>query len=410
MKNFQFINRKYNRSVEWVKEHSFGIDTLTQVKMDEFHFLEKVLKNKRIVWMGENGHGIAEHNLLKSKLIEFLYHKMGFKVIAFESGLSECYSSNHLKNSLSVNELMDKSIYSLWKTEETISLFKLIKETDLNLLGFDFQPSTKQNLFLEFLESIDIDIPVEFKMSVKRVDEGTLDWYKRIGEYKARRKKVPKTIFQEFQGDQKELIEEITELNHTLRDLEEEFVRKDLHVLYNVIQKVLDNKHRFLNFLSVDRRSYLKFRDQVMADNIKWICNELYPNDRIIIWAHNSHIFKSYETSSKYKPMGSLMSPDIVNQSYYLGLFMYEGKAALDKGTIYDVRKPPKKSLEDYMNHNTTSISFLDFSHASRSESNKWIFSKTLILESGTMQKLIIPAEQMDGIFFIKKVSPPHYL
>ncbi|MDG5473188.1 erythromycin esterase family protein [Jeotgalibacillus sp. ET6] len=410
MKNFQFINRKYNRSAEWVKEHSIGMETLIDVKMEDFHFLERVLKNKRIVWMGENGHGVAEHNLLKSKLIEFLYHKMGFKVIAFESGLSECYSSNFLKQKLSVNELMDKSIYSLWKTEETVSLFKLIKETDLNLLGFDFQPSTNQNLFPKFLESIDIDIPVNFILSVKRIDNVTIDWYKRIGKYKASRKKVPKTIAQEYQKDQQELLDVITELNSKLGDLEDEFLKKDLHIFYKIIQKVLSNKRLFLDFLRVDRRSYLKFRDQVMADNIEWICNELYPNERIIIWAHNSHIFKNYETMFKFKPMGSLMTPDIVSHSYYLGLFMYEGKAALDKGTIYDIKKPPKKSLEDYMNHNTKPVSFLDFSSASQNSLNKFLFSKTLILESGTMHKLIIPAEQMDGIFFIKKISPPHYL
>ena len=55
---------------------------------------------------------------------------MGFKVIAFESGLSECYSSNYLKDDLSVYELMDKSIFSLWKSEETHSLFELVKEND----------------------------------------------------------------------------------------------------------------------------------------------------------------------------------------------------------------------------------------------------------------------------------------
>ncbi len=52
---------------------------------------------------------------------------MGFKVIAFESGLTECFTSNYEKNELSVDELMDKSVISVWKTKETYPLFELIK-------------------------------------------------------------------------------------------------------------------------------------------------------------------------------------------------------------------------------------------------------------------------------------------
>ena len=80
MSIFQLVDKKYFKNTEWVKEHSYGIESLHKCDKDHFQFLEKPLQNKRIVWLGENGHGIAEHSLLKSKLIHFLYHKMGFKV------------------------------------------------------------------------------------------------------------------------------------------------------------------------------------------------------------------------------------------------------------------------------------------------------------------------------------------
>lgn len=410
MSIFQLTNRKYKKAVEWVREHSYGIDSLEKCEINDFNFLENILKDKQIVWLGENGHGIAEHNLLKSKLIEFLYHKMGFKVIAFESGLSECYSANYFKDDISVNELMDKSIFSLWKTEETLPLFELIKGSDLNLIGFDFQPSSKQNLFVDLLDKLDIDLPLKFKLSIKALDKATMDWYMRIGKLKGEGKKIPKHIMQEYLETQKELTELFSSLHKSLEELEKEFIRKDMHIYFQLIQRVIENRRLLLSNLATGQRTYKTIRDQIMAHNLEWICEKLYPNEKIIVWAHNSHIYKNYENLIKYKPMGSLMSPEMVSKSYYLGLFMYEGKAALNNKTIYDLVKPPKKSLEDYMNHNKSSISFLDFSNVSLNELNKWIFNKTLILESGTMQKLITPAQQLDGIFFIKKVSPPHYL
>ncbi|WP_277586280.1 hypothetical protein [Psychrobacillus antarcticus] len=102
MEIFQSMNKKYTKATEWVTENSYEIDSLTECEIEYFLFLEQVLKDKRIVWLGENGHGIAEHSSLKSNLINFLYSKMGFKVVAFESGLSECYCSNYLKDKLCV--------------------------------------------------------------------------------------------------------------------------------------------------------------------------------------------------------------------------------------------------------------------------------------------------------------------
>lgn len=412
MSIFQSRKKTYNKSVEWVKEHAHLIDSLTEFKVEDLCFFEKVLEDKRIVWLGENGHGIAEHNLLKTKLIDFLYHKMGFKVIAFESGFTECYTSNYLKDELSVDELLDKSVFSMWKTEETYPLFEIIRENrDLNLIGFDFQPSTKQSLLMEFLDGINIDFPLEFKRNIQKVEEATVDWYGRIGKYKARRKRVPKDILQEYKLIQKGQNELIDRLHHILSDIEGDFINNGLEVPYKVIQKGLENKQLFLNHFSDNIRDYSKFRDQIMAANLEWICNVLYPNEKIIIWAHNAHIYKNYQTTIyKYKPMGSLLSKKLMNDSYYVGLFMYKGEAALINGKVFKIGHPPKKSLEDYMNHTDSSISFLDFSNVTPHPLNKWIFEKTLILEHGTMQKLIIPAEQFDGVFFVKEVSPPRYL
>ena len=408
---FQSRKRKYNMSVEWVKEHAHLVDTLSESKADHFTFLENILKDKRIVWLGENGHGIAEHNLLKTKLIDFLYHKMGFKVIAFESGLTECYTSNFLKDELSLDEFIDHSVFPFWKTEETYSLFQSLKASeDFNLIGFDFQPSSKQSLLIAFLNKINIDFPLEFKQDIQKVEENTAHWYGRISKYRGRRKRVPKETLQEYKFIQSELNEIIDQLYDLLMDRKKDFINNGLDLPFTFIQKELDNRRLFLNHLTDNYQDYMKYRDQIMAANLEWICNELYPNEKIMIWAHNAHIYKNYQASNHYRPMGSLISKELMDDSYYMGLFMYEGEAHLLNRTVYRIGPPPKKSLENYMNHTDSPVSFLDFSNVTAQPYNKWIFEKTLILEHGTVRKFIIPAEQLSGVFFVKKVSPPRYL
>lgn len=408
---FQSRKTTYNRSVEWVKEHAHHVDTLSETRSDHFNFLENILKDKRIVWLGENGHGIAEHNLLKTQLIDFLYHKMGFKVIAFESGITECYTSNFLKDELSVDEFIDHSVFPFWKTEETYSLFQSLKANeDFNLIGFDSQPSSKQSLLIAFLNKINIDFPLEFIQNIQTVEENTAHWYGRISKYTGRRKRIPKETLQEYKFIQNELNQTIDQLLDLLMEKKKDFINLGLDLPFTFIQKELENRRLFLKHLTDNFQDYMKYRDQIMAANLEWICSELYPNEKIIIWAHNAHIYKNYQTSNNYRPMGSLISKTLMDDSYYLGLFMYEGEAHLLNRTVYRIGPPPKRSLEDYMNHTESSVSFLDFSNVTEQTYNKWIFEKTRILEHGTVRKFIIPAEQLSGVFFVKKVSPPRYL
>lgn len=80
-----------------------------------------------------------------------------------------------------------------------------------------------------------------------------------------------------------------------------------------------------------------------MKENLEWVCQELYPEENIIIWAHNLHIFKQYKTFMGFEPLGAIVSNEIKKQSYYLGLFMYEGEIHTDTGQAYKIEKPPKK-------------------------------------------------------------------
>ncbi|MEW4207598.1 hypothetical protein Q0O85_03490 [Priestia megaterium] len=101
---------------------------------------------------------------------------------------------------------------------------------------------------------------------------------------------------------------------------------------------------------------------------------------------------------------------EIKEQSYYLGLFMYEGEIHTDTGQPYKIEKPPKKSLEDYMHQVQSPALFTDFSQLEKTSGNKWLFTKTIFLESGTMPTLFVPRDQLDGALLVESVSPPEYL
>src|SRR5262245_18908899 len=83
--------------VSWARANHYPIATVQSFDGDTFQdlqFFRTVLQNRRIVQLGESGHGVAEFNHAKVRLIKFLHEQLGYDVIAFDSGLYECYAAN----------------------------------------------------------------------------------------------------------------------------------------------------------------------------------------------------------------------------------------------------------------------------------------------------------------------------
>lgn len=76
--------------IDWLKDHTYSIQLHEFDDDSDLYFLEPLLQNKRIVFLGENGHGVAEHSQIKTKMIKYLHKKLGFRVLAFESSFSDC--------------------------------------------------------------------------------------------------------------------------------------------------------------------------------------------------------------------------------------------------------------------------------------------------------------------------------
>ena len=104
-------------------------------------------RTRRLVQLGESGHGVAEFNHAKVRLIKFLHEQMGFDVIAFESGLFECFNADATVATQTALLLMRSCIFGVWHTNEVLPLFEYIKSTQgtarpLTLAGFDTQLSS----------------------------------------------------------------------------------------------------------------------------------------------------------------------------------------------------------------------------------------------------------------------------
>ena len=113
---------------KWTKKNSILIESLSDDNFNDLHFLQELIGDRTLIQLGESSHGVKEFNQMRVRIIKYLHEKMGFNIIAFESGLFECYNSNK-GYSQSPRNMIEAAIFSVWKTEEVLELFKYIVET-----------------------------------------------------------------------------------------------------------------------------------------------------------------------------------------------------------------------------------------------------------------------------------------
>jgi erythromycin esterase len=164
--------------IVWTRSNQFPIASIVTSSDEDFsdlQFLKDVIGRRRLVQLGESGHGVAEFDSAKVRLIKFFHEAMGFDVIAFESSIYECYAANSAATS--GLDMLQRSIFTVWATEEVLPLFEYIQTTQqtghpLTLAGFDTQISSARGVADRptFLRRILATIDSEYADEVETFD------------------------------------------------------------------------------------------------------------------------------------------------------------------------------------------------------------------------------------------------
>ncbi|NKI24093.1 erythromycin esterase family protein [Paenibacillus dendritiformis] len=413
---------------QWMKEHAIALDSIQpeaapQARIPAERFadldaLKPLLEDKRIVYLGESSHGAAEYNSAKTRLIQYLHQELGFNVVAFETNLGNAASAyGHIRAREPVATMKD-SIFRVWQAQETVPLFQYIKDTQntktpLALAGFDMQP---QGALFTGEWMGDAKLAKQFREAEQELDE-----WEMTEDPEGYRKAKPK-LLKVYQQVRALLPKRAEELQRQYPD-NPHIVKLMERALDNRIQVVEEymeisiHSSAFLNGKSMDYMSVIKsseYRDRMMADNLSWLATHVYPNEKIIVWAHNGHIAKAYSQEMNSLPrvhMGEWMQKtEFKDQSYVIGLYMGGGRNAHVAGGASDVLPPMPHSVEEVMKGAGHPFAFVDLRYAKRAPGNSWMTQPNISYYDGVMPVSSVPAQQFDGILFIDQVSEPDYL
>jgi len=312
---------KDKKLVSWLDRNAIAVRTLDlDGDMRDLAPLARQLRGVRIVQLGENTHGDGLTFAAKARLVRWLHERMGFDVLAFESGLYECERANRLiKPGADAKQIMRASIFPIWHTQRTLPLFEYMVEQSgtrkpMALSGFDLRSSG---------EGADALLP-EALVALKKIKASMLidpDAAKVLARWRKYRER---------------LIESLGERDYV-------FMERPL--------VVREAQSRF-EAMKGDER--LDFRDARMAETLTWLANVRYPKSKIICWAATAHQAHGLETvtSSKGKlyanltMMGEHVHKAFGKQCFTIGFVAHGGWAGLWHLQNFELAAPHKDSME----------------------------------------------------------------
>ncbi|MCF6308086.1 MAG: erythromycin esterase family protein [Flavobacteriaceae bacterium] len=295
------------------------IDLPQTLVIQDFSFLKDELEGIQVVMLGENSHFDGNIFEMKTKLIQYLYQEMGFKTIAFESGIYDVWKAqNKIASGVKPKKAFENSLFSIWsKTEEFQKFVEFYDENkeDLKLFGFDnqitgnygekyltselYEYCKEYNLPITFKQS-DFELLIQSLYNSNYFDEKDISYY-------------------QFKTTLTTLLNKIETKQHD-----------DIHFYwYQIIKSILSlGKDKYFKKKEILSPFYVSandnIRDKQMADNLLAYIKK-HPNEKIICWGANSHFVNnmySINTSilKGFVPMGSYVKKQLLNKVYSLAL------------------------------------------------------------------------------------------
>lgn len=381
-------------------ERSYPVQSLDSEDFSDLKFLKPLLHDKPIVLLGESSHGVGDYYSMKSRLIQYLYQECGYEVIALESGLADIYTKYTQIDSLSAVELRNKTVFANFRCHEIMPLFELIKssansERPLLYSGFDSQ---------NFTASLDLTHELLAHYYGKTADSLILNLEKYYNfpplmwkADKAPLFRLSDTIIGSARALQKLMLA-------SERDIKKDFNISGQH--FKILMHALKNHEQAVT-LDWNTENPSALRDSLMAENLIWLIQELYPGKKFIVWGHNTHIDKGHTIEMLSKNLGYYLRQRFGEQCYHIGLYAQSGSTYVwwEKSN----RRIDSHEADDIeVLTDKYPITFVDFRE---NKSNcKWLLETVQGYEMEFGRKLpFVPVERYDAIINFREVKAATY-
>jgi erythromycin esterase len=304
---------------------------------DDLLFLDEMIGDARIVALGEASHGTAEFFRMKHRLLEYLVERKGFSVLAMESPWVEGLATDRFikTGEGGVAAALAGTHFSIWKTTEVSDMLDWMRAYNrsrgdrpvLSFAGFDMQ-STKaaSSLVLAYADCLGAEASDRIRELYRGIE--TLD---------RRDTDVPAAEKLRFKDNAIEAIRLLEAFRGSVRDVSSVETHRDALQAARIVLQACEMHS------GGDGLPPWAIRERSMAENVKWLLEERFPGEKIVLWAHNGHV--------RTAPYSGIDSQGMYLRAWYgaqmvvLGLASYHGEVRARRMVKNSVRSGPYVTL-----------------------------------------------------------------
>ena len=268
--------------------------------MNDFSFLSNELQNKRIIILGEQLHQDGTTFRIKEQIIRYLHENLNFDVVLYEAGLFDMWQMINRKDSLDPNA----GLYSFWwNNEETKSLLEYYRQQNqkgdsIFLNGFDIQltgniaDSSRTKLLSNYLlkNGIKIENYLHFLFFAKDMQR-YLRWWN-----------IFKSRFTDEQKDS--ILQDMDDLVSKIQKNGKSNIEDQIY--YRYLSGLKQWFETLIRYPKIGSPQRMQVRDSLMANNLIWLIDNIYPSKKVIIWMANMHaihpenLYFPWKTTGQY--------------------------------------------------------------------------------------------------------------
>ncbi|MEV0698783.1 erythromycin esterase family protein [Saccharopolyspora sp. NPDC050389] len=324
----------------WLRDHATPLTHLDpEAPLDDLEPLRDLIGTARVVAVGENSHFIDEFSAMRQRILRFLVERCGFTVLAFEFGFSEGHAldawaqgegadedlSAHLASTIPVG--VGEPLRWMRRYNRTAARPVRFAGVDIPAAGGSLLPVLAP--VADYLREIDPEVLPAVKEAMRIAESFAGPSASAAAPRWARLDAA----------EQDALSALLSRLLIRFRSVEPLYVSRGDQRQYDIAMRRLevachaDYSFRAMADLFAGRglTADPSARDQSMAASLRWHLEQLGPETRVVLAAHNAHILKSPISFGGHLtalPMGQYLHNSLGEEYFALGLTSTAGHTA----------------------------------------------------------------------------------
>jgi erythromycin esterase len=275
---------------KWFASHAIPLKSVeAKEAFDQLKPLKEVLRDVRIVGLGEETHGTHEFFQLKRRLIEYLVKEAGFTVFGMELSYAASLDINEyvLNGKGDRDKLLAKQGTWAWDTQEVSELIEWLRQYNSSV------PAEKKVRFVGFDIHNTNDAIALVANYLTKVAPERLDTFNKVAQFFHSDDSGRQHLDYPAQVSNADKLQNLATLNELIGFLYVNQTRFTQQTSAAEFAQAFNDTTVLAEFADTYRRSRADSpRDLYMAQNISRVINAEKPGTRFIVWAHNDHIGK----------------------------------------------------------------------------------------------------------------------